>query len=127
DEFAPAQNKSVNLQLSAQQRAEIKPQLNFCQRERRLAGALAADADIFRDQSAQMQTQPRKFQFDSARMQRGDKTRLQKIRQADAVEPDERAQQNEQQQPHDDVAPAETNPAFAPKTRTHIKERSPEW
>ena len=60
-------------------------------------------------------------------MQRGDQPRFEKIRQADLVEPDDRAQDGQHHEPQADAAPAETDAAFVPETGSHITGRWPEW
>ena len=70
DEFALAQNKSVNLPLPVQQRAKVQLQLDFGQRRAPGSSGVfgVADADVFGDQPVdETQPHPGEFQFDSAR------------------------------------------------------------
>ena len=112
-----------------QQRTVVQLQLQLSQRQRRAVGCFGmADTNIFGDKPAhKIQMQPGKFRFDSVRAQIFDQSRFQKIRQADAVESDDKAQADQHQQKHADAAPTETDAAFAPKTGSHITECSPEW
>ena len=117
DEFSLAQNQAVNLQPPVQQRAMIQSQLDFGQRKRRAVGRCGvAEADIFGDESAhETQPQPGEFQFDAAGAQLFHERPFQEIRQADAVEPDEGANQREHRQQRGDAKPAETDAAFPPE------------
>ena len=112
----------------------VQPQLNFAQGNGRAVGrGGVAEADIFGDETApEAQSQPGKFQINAARAQLFHQRPFQKIRQADAVEPDAGADQREHRQPRGDPKPAEADAAFPPETGPggHIREArraGPEW
>jgi hypothetical protein len=84
-------------------------------------------ADIFSDQSMEKaEAQPGKFQFNTAIMKGLDQPPLQKIRHADAVEPDERANQRDRRDHRRAAGPADEQATFAPETGLHITGRLPE-
>ena len=111
-----------------QQRAVVQPQLRFRKRDHRTARSHGlADADIFGDESVdEVQPQACEFQFDPARVKFFDERPFQKIRQADAVEPEQRAKDGQQHEPRADAAPAEADAAFSPEAglQTHIAKLS---
>ena len=117
DEFSFAQNQAVDLQPPVQQGAMIQSQLDFGQRKRRaVRGCSMAEADVFGDESAhETQTQPGEFQFDTVGAHLFHQRPFKEVRQADAVEPDEGANQRKHRQQCGDAKPAESDAAFPPE------------
>ena len=131
DKPALVQRQAVELQPPVQRRRIVQFQPDFLRRNRRGVGfrpGRLAHADVFREQSVNdAESQPGKFQFDSLGAQRFHQPPLQEIRHADAVEPDERANQRDHGQHHRAAEPAEARAAFAPEAGSHITARLTEW